>query len=491
MRLLVLTLISFAALLHAGEHNAGDPKKPREIEKIVPLNGGLIFDGVRVEGRYDGNLRGFDAAANKQIWVTSISYFWTRARIVEKDIDGAIKWLLELHPEANTDRGADKREYRDLRTGKEVVISGPPPGGELLGPAQVFRVSKSALGRQIVTLVSTQENFDAFWARVHGPLGAGKPGYDADLLNPGIDVPGGVRREVMPPPRIDFTQNVALIYHLGDCYNTTGMDQRGIWDDGKRVLIRLHRSGYQTMGRGAHRRFGEVFVLPRKEGRHYEIEVNMQNTIRGPEIWERTELFPPAKGGAEEIAPFAPEYRPEGERVLPGFERVIQHSAPRDDDEDSISSYYGKQTYAFYKLGKRTVMHGPYKQEKKFGNKWISVAEGAYVDGNHDGLWLYRATQPNSYGPDRVPNEAERIRVTYDRGVRHGPYEVIDVNGLKAVVGAYDHGLPNGTWTVTHDDGTKSIYPFVRGLYHGDLQRISAAGFITWKQSYEMGKKRE
>jgi hypothetical protein len=57
-------------------------------------------------------------------------------------------------------------------------------------------------------------------------------------------------------------------------------------ENDKRILLRLERSSYQTLG-AAHEEYPYgLIVLPRREGKPYILEYNTQSYIGGPPIWK-------------------------------------------------------------------------------------------------------------------------------------------------------------------------------------------------------------
>ncbi|MBI4231084.1 MAG: hypothetical protein HY608_09650, partial [Planctomycetes bacterium] len=229
---------------------------------------GIEWEGIRVYLAMMGELLAVDAGTGRCLWSRDVGSFWTGIRIVEvTGADGAPRWAVELAP--NPGRGgADLRQVHDLRDGTVIPPSdGTIPSGEALEPRS-WQGSESNVAEPVRELVTSAEA----WAILRHRLFDGV----ADASAPAV-------------ADVDFAKEVVLIVSDGDRTNCAGIGVSVAWEEEGRILLRVAHATFQTWGEvngGAQslRPYG-IFVLPRRAGKVYVVEVNVQSYLNSPPIW--------------------------------------------------------------------------------------------------------------------------------------------------------------------------------------------------------------
>ena len=85
---------------------------------------------------------------------------------------------------------------------------------------------------------------------------------------------------------IDFAKEVLLVCYAGKASNWNGISVELAVEDKDRLLVRLHRHTYQSIGKGKEEHPYGVIVLPRLIGKEYVLEYNRQSLINGPANWK-------------------------------------------------------------------------------------------------------------------------------------------------------------------------------------------------------------
>ncbi len=235
---------------------------------LVAVDEGVEWQGVKVYISLTYDLLGVDAKTGKTIWAADIGAFWNRVGFKEVEVaPGRKVWAVELKPGPRERQGQDRVQVHDLRTGKLIPTPEPAPAGTAFKPRAEWHGPQSGVGKAFRLVATTEEN----WKKV------------ADRM-----FEGQKRPEF---GRIDFESEVVLVVSDGDSWNCNGISCGGAWEDGARILVRLHRHTYQTAGPDGGgvrvRPFG-IFVLPRRAEKGIVVEGNFQRYIAGPPLWKET-----------------------------------------------------------------------------------------------------------------------------------------------------------------------------------------------------------
>jgi antitoxin component YwqK of YwqJK toxin-antitoxin module len=133
-----------------------------------------------------------------------------------------------------------------------------------------------------------------------------------------------------------------------------------------------------------------------------------------------------------------------------------------------------------YKNGAR---HGRWVILEDMGPSRIVYDEGAYLDGNAEGLHLH-------YDSDRVGYDVPETEQEYRAGVRHGRYVRRDQDGV-VEEGKYVDGKKDGLWKEEIVAMWLASSPRASGHYAGDLMEgiwtVEEEGAKTWELSYVKG----
>lgn len=91
-----------------------------------------------------------------------------------------------------------------------------------------------------------------------------------------------------------------------------------------------------------------------------------------------------------------------------------------------------------YCVNAADVAHGPYREELTAGG--VAV-EGAFANGQPDGVWRYRFAPGTASSADAIQYEQE-----WADGLEHGTWTAWDANGAKSVEQHFDHARRCDTW---------------------------------------------
>lgn len=439
--------------------------------------------GVRVYLALTGDLLGVDAKTGETLWHADVSAYWRKVSILEKEIKGGAKaWLVELQPAADSPDQASQREYYDLKTGKKVLIPPTPPAGTPLPPLRKFE-PHCGVAHRFHLVVSTQENLDKLKARLAG-------GWDAVLREDALDqrapsAPTG-RKRVQPQfPPIDFDREILYVFCLGDSFNITGVSIVECYEDEGRILVRTRFGTIQTAGWVLFSRSCAVFVLPRRAGKAYVFEHNVQNYIGGPPVWKEVLRVQNLADARSELESMPGPYRKPPAAIPADFNREIKaFKTDHSGNKQSILAEFSEDCAYEYYSGQdgKEVMHGKYRSFRIVGAKEDILVSGSYVDGRKHGLW--------SYFPDSrvIGGEQRRYDETYADGILNGPFTVWDEKGAIQLEGSYAAGAADGIWTDYHGNGKKfHEHRYRNGLLAGVQTRWFDNGQKAFEGGFEEG----
>lgn len=254
----------------------------------VAVDDGIEWEGVRVYLSLTWDLVVVDAKNGKTLWNRSVSAFWNGLAIKEVTAEKDKKtWAVELRTTSRDPKEKDLTQLYELKSGKELPVPGAPgkPAGTALKP-KVFSGDASNLDKGFTVTVSTSENWDTV----------------RDKMFKGLDkVSAPLAKDV------DFEKDIVLVVSEGDTFNCRGIECAEAFEDDKRILVRLQRQTFQTLGGASQLRPYGIFVLPRAEKKAYIIEHNRQRYIGGPPLWAETKRFDRLKDPKQELddAPWA------------------------------------------------------------------------------------------------------------------------------------------------------------------------------------------
>lgn len=228
-----------------------------------PVDQGIEFEGKIAYLTLMFDVVVVDAKTKKTQWSDSVGAFWDTLSIVRiSKRDEAPRWAVEL---GSTSQPAYKQRY-ELETGKKLELIGAPgmPAGKLIKPRKEWTGSGGKQAEKLYRLITTA----TAWSTLREELFA----ETAARLPEGKD--------------IDFSKEVLLVCYAGQTSNWNGISVELAVEDKERLLIRLHRHTYQSLGKGQEEHPYGVFVLPRLTGKEYVLEYNRQNLINGPALWK-------------------------------------------------------------------------------------------------------------------------------------------------------------------------------------------------------------
>lgn len=227
------------------------------------VDDGITWNGKRAYLSLTYQLIVLDNLKNEYLWGTSVGAFWdvlTIANTAEAGKQPA--YVLEL---GSTRRPEYKQRF-DLNNGKQLALVGGPamPAGTPVKPRLEFRGSAGLIDSKEYQLVSSADE----WLKLRNKL------FPTDTKS-------------LPTDKdIDFTKEVALVCYAGKTFNWNGISSELVVEDDQRILIRLHRHTYQSMGQTPDTYPYGIIVLPKKPGVDYVLEYNRQNLIGGPPLWK-------------------------------------------------------------------------------------------------------------------------------------------------------------------------------------------------------------
>lgn len=252
---------------------------PRTSERWLEVGGvrhavdqGATWRGVTVYLSLTHEMIAVDAKSGAVLWSKPASAFWNELGFAEVAREGATDkvWAVELRPGRDSGAGKDLRERHDLATGALLTPANPPPSGAEIAPLASFGGAASAGDKPLTKVFDTADAFEREVLRGHLSGVAGAPKL----------------------AELDFTRFRVLYVGLGNVVNRNAVSAQA-WDQGERVLVRLHIRSFQTAsfggtGGGAQRHspWG-VFLVPRmKSADVIRVERDVQGLIGGPSIWE-------------------------------------------------------------------------------------------------------------------------------------------------------------------------------------------------------------
>lgn len=259
-------------------------KKPDGVS--VAVDDGITWKGVTVYLSLTGDLVAVDEKSKETLWAKSVGAFWNRVTFFETSRAGGRFWAVELRPGPGETEGKDLVQLHDRRTGEIFRTSEEKPGGVKIELRKVKSGSPSRIAKAFTVIVSTQENWHELRRRMFAH-------------------PVGLGGDVEP----DFDKEILLVVSDGDTSNCRGIGAESVHRDDKRILLRLQRETYQTIGEGKRERPYGLFILPRKDGESIHFERNVQRFIGGPPIWKEAGKLERPKDSAKELDG-VPEHEP-------------------------------------------------------------------------------------------------------------------------------------------------------------------------------------
>ncbi len=247
----------------------------------VPVDRGVEWQGVKVYLSLMWDLVAADARTGKVLWCQFVGAFWNEVGFREIEVKpGQKAWAVELSPGPGATQGKDLVQYHDLRTGTRLQVGeAKKPSGDVLMPRKVWSGDASSSGRSFQTLVTTE----AHWAELRKRMFEGIP----------VD-------KVPAFEAIDFEKEAVLVISRGDGFNCRGLSCEEAYEDAARILVRLCDQSFQTFGGGEPGRAYGILVLPKRVGKAYVVEQNVQGLSGGPPIWKEVGRLQIADAGAEE-----------------------------------------------------------------------------------------------------------------------------------------------------------------------------------------------
>jgi beta-lactamase regulating signal transducer with metallopeptidase domain len=204
-----------------------------------------------------------DTKTGKAIWSTNVGAFWDTITFVkvEKGKEAG-KWAVALRSSANQ---GFQLTY-DLETGRKLELTGgaAQPTGQAITPRRVWFGSGGIRAEKLYRLVGSAEEWTALRKELFGMQ----------------------LKDIPTAADIDFSKEMLLVCYMGKAYNCGGIRPDLVVEDDERVLLRLFRSTYQTLGdRREEHPYGLV-VLPRRPGKPHALEFDRQGLIGGPPLWK-------------------------------------------------------------------------------------------------------------------------------------------------------------------------------------------------------------
>lgn len=203
-----------------------------------------------------------DAKTKKCLWSRSVGAFWDTITFENvADAGQKPRWELTLRSSA---RPEYQRNY-DLETGDTRELKGGPPDpeGKPLTPRKTWKGSAGVSDQKAYRLVRSAQEWDKLRAELFGE----EP----------KDIPASID--------VDWSKETLLVCYAGKSSNWNGIDVEQAVENNDRVLLRLRRWTYQTIGESVEEHPYGLIVLPKRETKPYVLEYNQQRLIGGPAIW--------------------------------------------------------------------------------------------------------------------------------------------------------------------------------------------------------------
>jgi hypothetical protein len=229
----------------------------------VAVDDGITWKGVTVYLSLTGELVAVDEKSKATLWAKFVGAFWNRITFFEISRGGGRFWAIELRPEPGETEGKDLRQLHDMGSGEIFMSAEEKPTGEKIAPRMHWSGAESRIAKRFAAVVSTQENFERLRERLLGD-----------------------KSDIGKYHKPDFAKELVLFVSDGDSSNCSGISADSVYRDDKRLLVRLHRQTFQTIGDGVRGRPYGIFILPRKDGEAILFERNVQRYIGGPPIWK-------------------------------------------------------------------------------------------------------------------------------------------------------------------------------------------------------------
>lgn len=203
-----------------------------------------------------------DAKTKKALWRSSVGAFWDTITFENQAKAGEpAKWALLL----KSSRKPEYQQAYDLSTGAKLELKGGPaePDGKPFTPRQSWSGSAGVRDEKHYALVRSADE----WTKLRRELFGAEP------------------KGIPDAKEIDFAKEMLLVCYAGKATNWNGISVQAGADNDQRLLLRLRRATYQSMGDVGHEHPYGLFALPKLEGKKLVLEYNRQNLIGGPEIW--------------------------------------------------------------------------------------------------------------------------------------------------------------------------------------------------------------
>jgi BlaR1 peptidase M56 len=249
----------------------------RKSSRFVETKGGAnvaVSEGIEWQGKTAYLSLTFDVVvtkvgSEKALWSTDVGAFWNTLTFENTAKSGdPDRWAVVL----GSSRQPEYRKYLDLDTGRELETKGAPPQptGDRLTPRRVWSGSAGIEKTSAYEIVSTADGWKAIREKLFGAKEF-----------PGAD-------------KVDFDSEVVLVAYGGEQSNWNGISVEEAFENDERILVRLHRSTYQSFGQTPVEHPYGLIVLPRRTTKLYVLERNTQGLIGGPALWkEQTRLSLP------------------------------------------------------------------------------------------------------------------------------------------------------------------------------------------------------
>jgi len=101
---------------------------------------------------------------------------------------------------------------------------------------------------------------------------------------------------------IDFQKEFLLVISDGASSNCKGISCQEAFENDQRIIVRIRRHTFQTLGAGVSTRPYGIMVLPRTD-KSLVVENNRQIYIGGPPIWTESKRFDKLPDATKELDP--------------------------------------------------------------------------------------------------------------------------------------------------------------------------------------------
>jgi antitoxin component YwqK of YwqJK toxin-antitoxin module len=487
--MLLVAAIAACACACTGEETPPDityPENRRSIRNIdvggmlVGVGDGIEWQSIKVYLSFS-ELVAVDTKTDKAIWHRRISPFWRRMAIKEIEATpGAKTWAVELGARKGDDPGQQLTECYDLKTGAKIDRPQVKPAGVSLLPVRTWG-GECSVARRFHALISTRENFENVWSRLHGTPDAV---IREDLLEPEPALPsrGLLEPPKHPLPEVDFSKEVVLVYCCGDGANSSGLVAMECYEDDQRILLRTKLQGFQTMNHWIFTRDSALFFLPRRANKAYVLEHDHQRYIGGPPIWKEVFRTTAIGDGSHELEPMPAPPKP---AALPaGFRREMLTFKSASPEKDPLARFEDGEEYEYFRgPDGEPIRHGPYVKFSRGSVDKIKY-RGLYDSGLQHGQWTFYDRKWGDWD-----NKTPYFTLTYDHGRLNGPIQVFNDDGTVSCTGTYEDGKAHGVWVWYHANGQKfEEFTYNHGLLDGVATEWDEAGHKIGEAHYANGQ---